>query len=396
MFNNRVRLPIYLRTPQFPTEANRFRLSNGESKTLSVVVRKVWEILTDYMTKQAHQRLVIALNHDNVSIEGDKYVGGVTVDSDYEIVWPDFLDYPLGQAKVKIQVTPFDVTNSNCQSCEQATQLSVVDDDIGTIEEGATATVNAYDNDSICCYPVTAEIVSYNTGYLDSAEIDPDTGVITLVSKTPNVPATNVVLATYRVTCPDGTYDEADVYGTIEGTEEECPTPSGFLPVVVSDPPAPFSADIEWTVPASDPAFGYEWVLKDMADPGVNVQSGPSTDKTVTLTGLQPNTNYGFYVKSICSAIIFDPLASPFAEFLFSTPESDSDQCGTFDVSVNDETAGNEVYYFSYMDCAGIIQTQGLANLTTRSVCMLMDAFNEPVYFQGHAGVFTYLYTSLC
>ena len=104
MFKNRVRLPIYTRTAQFPTEANRFRLANGVKKTLSVVIRKTYELVTDYMNESMHQRLVIALNHDEVAIEGDKYIGNLTLDNAYEIEWPDFLDYPLGQGKTIIEV----------------------------------------------------------------------------------------------------------------------------------------------------------------------------------------------------------------------------------------------------------------------------------------------------
>lgn len=392
-FRNKIRLPLYIKTPQFPTEANRFRLSDGTSKILSVTIRKTWDLQTDYMGHLTHQRLVIALNHDTVTIEGDKYIGGVTVDGEYDIAWPDFLDYPLGQASVKVQVTPFDMTNSNCQTCEEATQLSLEDNTFGQIlEEGSINEIEVFGNDSICCYPITAEIVSFASGYLDSVTIDPATGIVTVTVKNPVNTVGSIKLATYRVTCPDGSYDEADIYGIgIAGSGTECEQPSGFEAVVFSDPPSPFSADIEWTAPAVDPAMGYEWELYEMQTPGTPVQTGTSADKTVTLTDLAPGTDYGFYVRSVCGEDVY----SSYTEFLFTTPGSSISTCGNFVISANDGTLDSIFKYYSFMDCTGTITTHSVLNLTSKEECMMMDEFNVPIYFEGEPGV-TYLYDSPC
>lgn len=387
-FSNRIRLPLYAKTPQFPTEANRFRLSNGESKTLSVTIRKNYNLVTDYMNQTMHQRLVIALNHDTVSIEGDRYVGGVTVDGEYEIAWPDFLDYPLGQAAVKIQVTPFNYTNDNCQTCEQASQLALVDDDAGVIDEGAAGTINVFANDSICCFPIEAEITYYNTAYLDSATIDAN-GNVTLTVKNPVASVGSIVMATYRVTCPDGSYDEADVYASITGSEPACEQPSDFEPVVFGT--SPISADIEWNSPAP-PALGYEWQLFEMQTPGTPVQTGTSADNTVTVSGLEPGTDYGFYVRSICAEGEF----SPYTEFLFLTPSSGSEDCGLFNVCANDGSMLLVFYAYSYMDCNGVIQNKTVLNLSCNGECMLMDEFNVPVYFEAADPAVTILYDSPC
>lgn len=389
-FLNRIRLPLYLKTPQFPVEANRFRMSDGTSKTLSVTIRKNYSLVTDYMGELSHQRLVIALNHDNVSIEGDRYVGGVSVDGEYEIGWPDFLDYPIAPASVKIQVTPFDFTNSNCQTCEEASQLSLVDDDIGEIDEGGEATVNVYLNDTICCYPPLTEIVSFNAGYLDSATIDSATGIATLTAKNPVASVGNIVLATYRVTCPDGSYDEADIYGSISGSEPECEQPASFEVAFTATPPT-FMADIEWATP-TPPALGYEWQLYETQTPGVPVQTGTSADNTVNITGLTPGTDYGFYVRSICAEGVY----SPYGETLFTTPAGSTETCGTFLVACDDGGVDPDVYFYSFMDCDGNIQNRAITNLTSRFECMLMDAFNTPIYFQAHADGITILYDSLC
>jgi hypothetical protein len=391
MFHNRIRLPLYLKTPQFPTEANRFRLSDGTSKTLSVVIRKTWALQTDYMGELTHQKLVIALNHDNVSIEGDKYAGGATVDGDYEISWPDFLDYPLGQAEVKIQVTPFDATNSNCQTCEEANQLSLVDDDIGEIAEGDFATVNAYTNDTICCFPVTAEITWYDPAYIAAASINEITGVVTLTAINPAPSVGSIKLATYRVTCPGGGYDEADIYGSIAGTEPACEPPTfGAEPLTFSDPPAPFTILTgEWIPPGTPPA-SYEWILT-LA--GSEVAHGNNTAPEIfgTVTGLLGNTEYVLSVRSVCSEGVY----SSYATYTFTTPAGTTEGCGQFAITADDGTVFTEQYDYSYMDCEGVIRNKIIRNLDSINLCLLMDETNTPIYFET-TGPVTYSYTQPC
>lgn len=389
-FLNRIRLPLYLKTPQFPTEANRFRLSNGTSKTLSVTIRKQYSLQTDYLSESFHQKLTVALNHDTVNIEGDRYIGGVSVDGEYEIQWPDFLDYPLGQASVKLQVTPFDMTNDNCQTCEQATQLSLVDDEAGEINEGEAKEVDVFANDNICCFPVTAEIVSFASGYLDSATIDAATGIVTITAKDPATTVGRIVLATYRVTCPDGTYDEADVYGNIAGSGEECEQPGSVSIDIISLPPPPISVTIIWVTPAVDPASGYEWELYEVSAPGTPVQTGTSADKSVDITGLNSGTDYAFYVRSVCGEGVY----SPYTQFLFST-ESGASGCGKFDVSCDDGTPDPNVYHYSFMDCGGIIQNRIMHNLQTFTHCMLEDSSHSPIYFAADPPI-TVTYVEPC
>lgn len=392
-FVNRIRLPLYLKTPQFPTEANRFRKSNGESQTLSVTIRKQYNVQTDYMGELTHQRLVIALNHDNVTIEGDKYVGGVTVDSDYEIQWPDWLDYPLGQGTVKIQVTPFDMTNSNCQTCEEATQLSLVDDDAGEIAEGAAAEVGVYGNDSICCFPITAEIVSFASGYLDSATIDEATGIATLTAKNPVASVGSIVLATYRVTCPDGSYDEADIYGSIAGSEPACEQPADFDAVVFSSPPSPYTATITWGTPAVPPGSGYEWILYIASDLGTPVDTGVTAINEIELTGLDPATDYVISVRSVCSEGVY----SPYTDVEFTTPASGVSDCGKFTIAADDGGVFTEAYDYSYMDCEGVIRNKVIINLQSIILCLLTDENDIPVYFETpNPDVVTYSYIEPC
>lgn len=393
MFNNRVRLPLYLKTPQFPTEANRFRKSNGETQTLSVVIHKNYNLQTDYMNDNMHQRLVIALNHDNVTIEGDKYVGGVAMEGQYEISNVDWLDYPIRQASTTIQVTPFDMTNSNCQTCEEATQLSLVDDDFGALAESQVFEQGVYGNDSICCFPVTAEIVSFASGYLDSATIDEATGIVTLTVKNPVATVGSIVLATYRVTCPDGSYDEADIYGSITGSEPECEQPSEFDLPVYSLPPSPYDVTIAWGSPAAPPASGYEWILYNAADLGTPLDSGTTAINQIDLTGVAGGTDYIISIRSVCSEGVY----SPYTNFAFTTPASGIEDCGRFMISANDGTEMPTYYDYTYMDCEGVIRNKLILNLNSIILCLLMDEFNIPIYFETpNPDVVTYSYIEPC
>lgn len=385
---NRIRLPFYVKHPQFPAEATRFRLANGETKTLSVTVRKTYEVETDYLTERMHERFVIALNHDEVTIEGNRYVGNVAVDGDYQIEYPDFLDYPLGKANVKLQVTPFDVTNDNCQTCEEASQLSLADDTFpDPLTEGTSNEIDVFANDSICCSPVTAGITSFNTGFVDSASIDSTTGIATIILKNPAPSGVNVLLATYRVTCPDGVYDEANIYGTVEGSIETCEPPSNM----VVDSTGIDTADISWDASPSTPeAYAYQLFLCD--EPGV-----PVTDielvltTSVTLSGLIPGTCYIMVLWAICDVagnIISDTVQVQF------TTDQDLPGCGKFLLTNNlypDEPTG----IASYMDCGGTIRQ--VVVKTTREVCMMMDSNLLPTYFVVDDGSdVTYLYTEPC
>lgn len=336
-----------------------------------------------------HQRLVIALNHDTVNIEGDKYVGGVSLDSAYEIEWPEFLDYPLGQATATLEITPFDVTNSNCQTCDVLSQLSLVDDDIGELEQGATGEINVYTNDNICCFHPSAEIVSFNTTYLDSAAIDEETGIVTLVVKADAFTVGSIVLATYRVSCPDGTYDDADVYGSILGDTPDCEQPSEVLalPEIGGT-----SVSIDWVNPVVTPVGGFGWELYRADTPGTPVATGTTTDHELVISGLEPLTDYKFYIRSICEDGIF----SAYTEALFTTTGSDVDDCGSFSVAINDGTVEDTPYSYSYMDCDGLLRDRIGRNLESYTHCMLMDAFNQPVYFESLEPYFTVTYVEPC
>jgi hypothetical protein len=374
-FRNRVRLPFYITRPQFPTEQNVFRLADGSSKTLSAVVRKVYEGETNYFPEALHERLVIALKHDDVTIEGYRYLGGVSTEGDYEIEWNNFLDYPIAKASFKVQVTPFNYSNDNCQTCDVATQLSLEDDTVTSpyevLEEGQEYEYNVFTNDSICCSPVTAEIVTINSTYVDSASIDATSGVVTITMKATTPSATLANLLTYRVTCPNGSYDDADVFANVDGSEEVCEPPSNLLIISADET----EAEISWDTVVG--ATEYDWQLFLATDLFNPVQTGSEATNSATLTGLTPGTEYVFYVQTDCG----DGDLSTFSNIPFETT-GESVGCGMYEIFI----FGGEPFEYTevtHMSCAGNQVNAFVQNQSSTVICSMESAPGVPVQIIG-------------
>lgn len=350
-FRNRIRLPITIGRAQFPVERNIFRKANGERKTLSAIISKTVEGQTDEMPEDWHQKLVVALSHDTVNIEDTRLITGVALDGEYQIEWSDFLNYPLAQATFRAQVTPFSATNSNCQTCEELAQVVANDD---TVEdswgEGESHTVpNVLANDAICCFPASASLRSFNTFFFSSVVLNPDgTMDVTLNNPVPN--ASNVLVATYRVTCPDGSYDEANVYiQTVTGTGTECEAPTdGVLVNAGSD-----SLSISWAGTVGE----YGWEIATAADPNTILQSGVVYAEGVVITGLDADTAYVVRVWSICNVY------------------SISDEI-TINASTDVPTAHLDPDNYSYQPTSGIT---GVCDLFTTSAVRIPEAAADSV-----------------
>jgi hypothetical protein len=391
-FKNRIRLPIKVTRPQFESERGVFSKANGETKTQFVNIRKSYEGETDWMPEKLHERLVIALGHDEVTIEGDKYLGGIIQDGEYEIQWQEFLDYPTAKGKFKVRVTPFAALNTNCQSCAEATQVTLEDDTFENayggpldLQEGEEYQLNVADNDDICCYPAVFSLITYNSTYLSSASIS-QSGVLTINVKTGLVAANGVLLATYRVTCPNGGYDEANVYGNIDGSVIVCLAPQNLEIVNITTN----SARGQWTAPSPAPVNGYSWVLYDASNLGSPLQSGGTTDLFVDLTGLDDGTDYILFVESDCI-----DATSTQVNASFSTPTV-SNSCGDYDLIYydlnGDPAAFTEV---TYIDCTGDNVTTIIFHNQSRNICALQLGPNDPVSIVASSPV-VISYNGLC
>jgi hypothetical protein len=382
-FSNRIRLPFQILKPQFPEDKTVYRKADGTTKVLSVTVKKQYQGETDYLPEKWHQRLTIALAHDTVNIEGDKYLGGVSKNGDYTITWPDFLDYPTGKAAFAVDVTPFDASNSNCMTCEEASQLNLVDDTfVAALHQDITYTIQVNTNDNICCYPAVFSISNFNAAYIASASID-QTGLVTLHTKASFATQNGVDLLTYRVTCPNGAFDEADVFGNVIGTAAPvCLAPTALSMTLDNST----TANASWTAPATAPDH-YKWQLAKASAPGIIVQSGDSAITFLVILGLDPSTDYIFSVRSQCDPTDSDSTASNYINSDFSTPNT-TIICGQFQLVHEDPTRDSSSYIsVSYLDCGGNNQTQIIPNHASRTVCALQASPGLPVSMFANPGI---------
>lgn len=347
----------------------------------SVVIHKIYEGETDYLSEALHERLKIALKHDSVTIEGFRYVSGIGVvaDGDYEIAWiTTMLDYPIAKASFKVEVTPYDNFNDNCQTCEEATQLNLVDDTITSIyesiDEGTTVYYNVFANDTICCKPIRAIVRTTNSLYVYRAEIDETTGVIT-IEMNPTAPsATNANLLTYRVTCPNGSYDEADVFGNVSGSEESCEAPGSLDAGPVTENEAtPNWFDLPTPLPLS-----YNYALYKSDNLFIIIHSGNTTDTSVHFDDLEAGVCYTFFVQSVCESGTSD-----FINIEFCTPSAGT-QCGVYNIIYNDGS-GNRGHSttITFLNCLGEFENKIIFNLGNTLICALEDSPGNPVSIIG-------------
>jgi hypothetical protein len=397
MFTNRVRLPIIFSKPQFPVEKTSFRKADGSTKVLSTVIRNTYEGKTDQLPEEWHRKLVIALSHDTVTIENERLMSGIVLTGDYGIDHQDFLQYPLAQASFTVDVTPFDATNSNCQTCEEATQLNLVDDQ--TDEVWGEGTTNIFpdvltDNDEICCNPYTIELIRFNTNYFSAASISAD-GVLTATVIDPAPVVDDVLIATYRVTCSNGQYDEADVYGNITGSDTDfCYPPGGTGAIYVptgNSTTAEISLDV---IPPIDqiPACWYVWELFLTSDLGTIIQSGAfPMIGDLTITGLTPGVSYTISIKGDCCGYNYSlPVSIEFTITAFA-----GDTCGNFQV-VYLPSIDPVPQSISYMNCAGEIVNLELSVAQTTIIPMLILAGEtDPLYYVASSADISITYVGL-
>lgn len=382
-FTNRIRLPLKLHKPQFVEERQEYRKANGVTVTLSVVIRKVYEGITDSLPEKLHERIKIALAHDNVQIEGDKYVGVITQEGDYQIEWSDFLSRPIAQAKFKANVSPFNATNSNCGTCEEYTQIVANDDNIGTVDEGQTYDVDVLANDAACCNPVQLTLITTNSDYVQSVTINPD-NTLTIVIKTPVPDANGITLVTYRAQCDNGQYDEANVIADINGSAPACLAPTNLTIVDKTD----VHCYISWTQPVG--ALSYEWQLYLLSDLGNEVQGGTANivENAIDLLGLTPATQYRFFVRSVCSGGGFSNYV--YIDFI-TNPASGTDTCGEYNL-FNGSFGLKQV---SYLDCNGESQILYIPTFQSRDICALQYSPGNAVDLIAESGI-TVTYIGLC
>lgn len=116
---NTVRLWFYCGQPQPKEKRTAYRLSTGDYRTTALTKEKLNECWTDSLPWDMHEKLNIALGHDNVSIinEEDVVERDIIQDGDYDIEWLDRREHPrlrVGQATFKLKDSPYANFNLNC------------------------------------------------------------------------------------------------------------------------------------------------------------------------------------------------------------------------------------------------------------------------------------------
>lgn len=123
---NRVLLPLYLHSPQLPSEESSYRKSDGTYIKLSERIEETVELETDNIPMQWHRKLKVALSHDTVSIFSPNYVQTVSPSGSsfssviskepYEIEEADPTLTILRKGKTKLTISSaLSLTNSNCK-----------------------------------------------------------------------------------------------------------------------------------------------------------------------------------------------------------------------------------------------------------------------------------------
>lgn len=117
-FFNSIRLPMYLSRGQYDSDEKGYQKSNGQFVKLAERVNKTYELRTDWMPEQWHDRLRVALSCDTVQVTNENAnITEVAIykKDEYEIEWDGEIDFPLARGKAKVFKALFAKSvNSNC------------------------------------------------------------------------------------------------------------------------------------------------------------------------------------------------------------------------------------------------------------------------------------------
>ena len=114
---NQIRVPFYLRRPGFTVEENVFRQSNQVRKRTSTQIDKTWQGVVGYLSDLQHEKLVVALKHDVVTVENtfSNVNQRMSQEGEYTITWPDdSINTALNPAEFTIYDYSQSHSNNNC------------------------------------------------------------------------------------------------------------------------------------------------------------------------------------------------------------------------------------------------------------------------------------------
>jgi hypothetical protein len=113
---NAIRLPMYAINPAFDIEQKTYVRSNGIRTKVFARLAKKYKFVTDFLTEELHQKLVVALNHDNVLIAtSTDYQLECTFENEYNQDFPSIMQgMNVWPADFQVYETPFNEINNNC------------------------------------------------------------------------------------------------------------------------------------------------------------------------------------------------------------------------------------------------------------------------------------------
>ncbi len=116
---NAIRLPIYFKEPIVQSDKNVYVRSDGTRELLSARLSKGYKGYIDMVGEDVHQKLVVALNHDDLRFVPEDYPNingfGCRFEDEYNNDFPTIMqNVNLWPADFTIFETPFNNFNSNC------------------------------------------------------------------------------------------------------------------------------------------------------------------------------------------------------------------------------------------------------------------------------------------
>lgn len=116
---NIVLLPVWLHSPTYPKKQSQYVKSDGSTVLLSATLEKNYVFETEAMTEWYHERMAIAMAHDDITIT-NPVIGEVKV-LDKDTYTPQWLDKERATrvpARTRVVAARYGYTNSNCGARE--------------------------------------------------------------------------------------------------------------------------------------------------------------------------------------------------------------------------------------------------------------------------------------
>lgn len=115
---NAIYLPFYIKQPQYNKEGKTYQRSDGVRIKLTASLSKEYDLETDWMGEEWHEKLAIALEHDFVRISSQNVNDEEFInDKDYKINWADAEPCnKIGKGSAKLIKSIYNAKNKYCKS----------------------------------------------------------------------------------------------------------------------------------------------------------------------------------------------------------------------------------------------------------------------------------------